>query len=50
MDSAYRRKGGDKLGFVHVATPWPTINLSDRMQAIRGGRVEAVWPVMATEV
>jgi D-serine deaminase-like pyridoxal phosphate-dependent protein len=37
---------GERIGFVpaHVCT---TVNLSDELFAVRGGRVEAVWPVAA---
>ncbi|HET7428233.1 MAG TPA: hypothetical protein VFJ66_02190, partial [Gaiellales bacterium] len=37
---------GDRVSFVpaHVCT---TVNLSDELAVVRGGRVEAVWPVAA---
>ena len=39
-------KVGDRLRFfpVHVCT---TVNLSNELYAVRGDRVEAVWPVAA---
>lgn len=39
-------KVGDRLSFV-VPHCDPTVNLYDIMYAVRGGRVEAVWPIAA---
>ena len=37
---------GDRLELI-VSHCDPVVNLYDRMYAVRGGRVEAVWPVAA---
>ena len=37
---------GDRLEFL-VPHCDPTVNLYDRLYAMRGDRVEAVWPVIA---
>src|SRR5207244_13637648 len=39
-------KLGDRLEFI-VPHCDPTVNLYDRLYAIRGDRVEAVWPIAA---
>jgi D-serine deaminase-like pyridoxal phosphate-dependent protein len=46
VDGVALPKLGDRLEFL-VPHCDPTVNLYDRIYAIRGDRVEAVWPIMA---